>query len=152
MVISECHVNWDSNILLFWEVCALLSRRARLNTHLYETERIAAAFIIQGCDPWKKKERGLNIWNMLQIILNNILLYSLLIALAVQRCRRCLCMWVTQFANLGALWSACVIHQEKRTARLPQGPHSIFLLPVHYKKQLVWQTGVKSSKNHKGCL
>lgn len=126
MVISECHVNWDSNILLFWGVCGLLSGMVRLNTYLYETGRITAAFIIQGCDPWKKKERGLNIWNILQTILNNILLYSLLRALVVQRGRCCLCMWVTPSDNLGALWSGLCsapvwFTRRKELARLPQG-------------------------------
>jgi len=35
------------------------------------------------------KKRGINIWNILQIILNNILLYSLLRLVAVQRWRCC---------------------------------------------------------------
>lgn len=34
----------------------MLSRRVRLNTHLNETELIAAAFIIQGWDPWNNKK------------------------------------------------------------------------------------------------
>lgn len=51
-------MNWVNNILLFCEVCGLLSSRVRLNTHLYETELIAAVLlygvVIQG-----RKKKGI---------------------------------------------------------------------------------------------
>lgn len=104
------------------------------------------------------KKSGLNIWNIFQIILNNILLYSLLRALAVQRRRCCLCMWVTQSDNLRALWTESCSAPERLTRRKKTGKaasgsaHSISRLPVHYEKQLAWQMRGKCSENHKAYL
>lgn len=50
-------IPWDSNILLFWWVCGLLSRRVRLNTHSYEMKLLQLLFITHGCNSCKKKSK-----------------------------------------------------------------------------------------------